>query len=421
MPRRSTTRLRPTDQNVMMSNPNYPVVITAADHPTGLITARSLIDVDAHIIGLYRNRDAPACKSALWSELAELGATPEAVASNLIRISRRFTRKPLLLPIQDDMVQWVSRHRAQLAAHFNFHLPSAEITELLLDKAAFHRWAEANAVPVPTSYIVDNENALWNALAELNFKAIIKPYLKTEVWDRLSPADKVFKIRAPRDLRDIHFDLFTACAKLVVQEWIPGGDENVFFCLTFFDQHGIDHAYFTGRKLHQWPIACGSTAVAVSDNCPEIIAITKGILRRLGYKGLGSIEFKRNPVDGRYYLIEPTVGRNDLQSYVAVPRGYNFTRLAFEDFMGPPKTAVQPKKKKAIWIDENTTMDSLVNHPVKTSTLVIRLLKEMLLCNVSFAYFHPRDHGPFITLARRKWGRKLKRIQSGLIPSFRSR
>lgn len=383
----------------------YPVFITAADHPTGLITARALLGSGAQVIGFCQNKTTPACRSNRWSALHTLGDHEDLLNSNLIAVRRSFEQKPVLMPIQDDLVHWISKNRSFYEKYFLFNLPSEETVDLLLDKAEFHNWAAKNGFTVPESYILSEFNEAATRIREFGYKAIIKPYLKTEKWNRSNPADKVFKITSKEDLYKVGENIFATCPKIVVQRWIPGGDENIFFCLTYFDKNGNDLGYFTGRKLYQWPVHCGSTAVAVSEANQEIMETTREIFRRANYRGLGSIEFKKNPEDGKYFIIEPTVGRNDLQSYVSVQMGLNFTRFALDDLVGDRTQSFRPSVNTAtqtLWINEETVLDSIRRRPEKTIGPLNYLLRRLFDGKVSFAYLHLKDLGPFAFLAFKK-------------------
>lgn len=158
----------------------------------------------------------------------------------------------------------------------------------------------------------------------------------------------------------IDFDLFEAANKLLVQQWIPGGDSNVYFCLVCYDKNGTLAGKFTGRKLLQAPPYCGSTAVAVGVDEPEVDEITTRLFNLVGYRGIGSLELKKSDKDLKYYLVEPTVGRNDLQSNVALSGGVNLTQLALSEL-----ASVQPPKlrcRKGVWIDEEGLIDSIRFH-----------------------------------------------------------
>lgn len=65
----------------------------------------------------------------------------------------------------------------------------------------------------------------------------------------------------------------------------------------------------------------------------EIEMLTTEIYHAVGYRGLGSIEYKWAQ-DGRLVIMEPTVGRTNYQNEVAVLNGVNLPAIAYYDGMG---------------------------------------------------------------------------------------
>jgi D-aspartate ligase len=125
--------------------------------------------------------------------------------------------------------------------------------------------------------------------------------------------------------------------EVVIQEWINGGDDRVAYCLTYYDRQSQPLALYAGRKLRQWPIDCGVTALA--EPAPrawagDLIDITDAIFRKVGYRGLGSIEFKMRPESDEPVIMEPTVGRTNKQNEIAVVNGQNIPSIAYFDMVG---------------------------------------------------------------------------------------
>src|SRR2546421_333726 len=112
------------------------------------------------------------------------------------------------------------------------------------------------------------------------------------------PADNIVRALAPR---------------VIAQVWMEGPDTDITFTLFSCDRRGKLLGLFPGRKLVCSPPAIGNTAVCVPapEVADELVAPTMQFIDRLGYRGLGSLEFKRDRRSGRSLIIEPTVGRTD--------------------------------------------------------------------------------------------------------------
>jgi len=112
-------------------------------------------------------------------------------------------------------------------------------------------------------------------------------------------------------------------------------------------------ASFVGRKLRSWPPRIGGTASCISapEHHDELSDMTSIFFRQVGFVGMGSMEYKRDSRDGRFYMVEPTVGRTDFQQEVATVNGVNIPFAAYCEETGaalPPWHYLQPAK---IWRD----------------------------------------------------------------------
>ena len=142
---------------------------------------------------------------------------------------------------------------------------------------------------------------------------------------------------------------------MVVQEWIPGNDSDIYFCLQSLTADGRVDAGFLGRKIRSWPPNVGGTASCISaPECAELSEMTEGFFRQVGMRGLASMEYKRHAVTGEFVAIEPTVGRTDYQEEVATLNGVNLPLayyLAASD-AAPAVGMRQPPSERSIWRDQ---------------------------------------------------------------------
>jgi predicted ATP-grasp superfamily ATP-dependent carboligase len=78
------------------------------------------------------------------------------------------------------------------------------------------------------------------------------------------------------------------------------------------------------------------------------------LFKALRYQGLGSVEFKQDAADQSFKITEPTVGRPNFQSYLAVANGINIPHVAYSDLTGQSVTVLDgPARAGSVkWIDE---------------------------------------------------------------------
>ena len=150
----------------------------------------------------------------------------------------------------------------------------------------------------------------------------------------------------------IGFDLEAARAGLdvILQEIIPGGDDcGVNYNAYFWD--GEPLVEFTAQKVRNAPPTFGSPRVIVSKAIPEVIEPGRKILQAMGFYGYACTEFKRDPRDGVYKLMEVN-GRHNLSTLLAVKCGINFPWLHYQHLVNGTLTQASEYRTGVYWIDE---------------------------------------------------------------------
>jgi predicted ATP-grasp superfamily ATP-dependent carboligase len=302
----------------------------------GLGVARALAAHGVECIGLAAPFPNPAWKTKTCQVMPCAEWSGAAVLSKLIEIGRSRRRKPSLLITKEEPVRWISDAREQLAEYYEINLPAKPVVDLLLDKTDFERLCAEEGWPAPRTWSIESRSDLLAALPEIAFPCILKPRVKSAAFGDRSPR-KAFKLADANELLRTHEMSAQWTERFILQEWIQGGEDRIAFCLTYVDRSGGPQAMFVGRKLRQWPPECGNTALcepAPAEWREAICALTGKIWRRVGFTGLGSIEYKMELATGQPVLVEPTVGRTNYQNEIAVLNGVNIPLIAHSDLMG---------------------------------------------------------------------------------------
>jgi D-aspartate ligase len=315
----------------------------------GLGVVRALGRAGVAVLGLSSDPGIPTARSRYCRVLRVPDERTPAVVDRLVELGRiEEAPRPLFLTMELS-VAIASRHRERLAPYYLFNLPEPEQLAQLNDKARFARIAGGLGLHVPRTEPADGADALLAAARRVGFPLIVKPLEKNGRFDA------VFKARALcfDDEHDLiaRFAGFPWGQGLLVQQFIAGADRDIWFCLAYCDRHGEPRAHFTGRKLRVWPPATGNTASALPAAAPEVTEATLALFRAVGMRGLASLEFKREPLSGDFYVIEPTIGRTDYQSGVAPANGVNIPHAAYLDLLGRPVPVMSPSPVPVLWVD----------------------------------------------------------------------
>jgi predicted ATP-grasp superfamily ATP-dependent carboligase len=253
----------------------------------------------------------------------------------LVTLGSRLACRPVLILTSDQSVECVSAHREQIEPLFRISLPSAEIVRALSDKILFQSLAEHEGFGVPRAVAVTDATDL-SLLRTLVPPLILKPANKKLVLDGV--VDRAVRAGTVAEAQSAAARMRMCAPRLIVQEWIDGGDDEIFFTLFSCDRQGRVVGLFPGRKLVCSPPAVGNTAVCVAapEMAEQLAARTLEFIGRVGYRGLGSLEFKRDSATGRLLIVEPTVGRTDWQEEIATLCGVNLPLLTYCAELGHP-------------------------------------------------------------------------------------
>lgn len=314
----------------------HPPAVVLGTDISALNIVRSLgrKGIATYVLGNRTDDYAAASKYAAFRFCEDL-TDEKKVIEALLNVSRKLGERAVLFCTADLHVLYVSKNRDILDKHFAFVLPEHDVIEMLLEKRRFHDFAVQNQLPVPATFFSANRSELEKIIPNLPYPCAVKPLYRTAYWSRNVPPDKkVMKFFSPRDLWRQLAELNALNEPLIFQEWIEGGDEQVLFCLAYVGNDPAVTAYFTGRKLRQYPPLTGVTSLAESVRDVEIADLTFRLFTRAGFRGLCSLECKYDVVYQTLKITEPTVGRVDLQEGIAVEAGVDLPMIAYEDAIG---------------------------------------------------------------------------------------
>jgi D-aspartate ligase len=325
-------------------------VVILGVNPLGLAIARALARHGAPVLAIHGNRPRPEGYSSAW-DIAHPGRPWRIaeLASYLPRVAELAGQRPLLIPTHDLLVEFMAQHREPLAACFLFELPGDVLLQRFRSKRRFAEAAARHGWRVPVTRFVTNQDELAECAGSLTFPLIIKPDLGTGAFRKHS-ARKAAICATPADLRQAYAEFSAWESDMVVQEWIPGGDEEVCFSLHYFTRELRELGRFAGRKIRQWPPRCGNTTVAIPFPDAELSESATRLLSSAGCSGFCSVEYKRDPRSGLRYIIEPTVGRPDLQIGLAVGNGVDLISRAYSHLTGTPLAEPPPPARPRRWI-----------------------------------------------------------------------
>ena len=317
----------------MNADPGPTAVVVGLDCITGLQTARILADRGVPVVGMAGDPRHFACRSRACERVVVADILGDELIAALERLGPSLGARAVLFPCTDQSVMLISRHRARLEPWYHVLLPEHGLVELLMDKVKFTRYGREHGLALPPTQFVSTLADAQRAARELRCPLVVKPALKTSRWqgERLA---KVYRAASPSQLLELFAQLSPWSDELIVQEWIEGGDAELFSCNCYFDREGAPVVTFVARKLRQWPPGAGTSSLGEEVRNDEVLAETLRLFEGLGFRGLGYVEIKRDARTGRNYIIEPNVGRPTGRSAIAEAGGVELLYSMYRDAIG---------------------------------------------------------------------------------------
>lgn len=239
-----------------------------------------------------------AARSLPWQ-----GSNESTRADFLVKLAREDgLRGWVLFPTSDGAVGLVARHHEALAQHFRLTTPPWDTLRWLCDKRRLRELARNLGIDQPWSICPCSRDELTDL--DCRFPAVVKPALR-EGSNPLK-AKKAWRVDDRQSLLK-RYDQARALLPpemILIQELVPGWGETQFsyaaLCLD-----GRPLAWLVARRTRQLPMDFGlfSTYVETVEE-PGVIEPSIRLLGSLRYTGLVEIEFKRDPRDGHYKLLD---------------------------------------------------------------------------------------------------------------------
>jgi predicted ATP-grasp superfamily ATP-dependent carboligase len=211
----------------------------------------------------------------------------------------------MLIPMQDEVVELVAREHEQLAASYRLATQDWSVLRWACDKRLTYAMAQEVGVDAPRTWYPKARGDL-DAMV-FAFPVIVKPAISVHLQSVLRlkalPAGSLTQLRRQYDraANTVRPD------EIMVQEIIPGGGSLQYSVATYC-KDGEPIVRMTARRMRQYPIdyGLGSSFVRAVE-VPELFEPATKLLRFMRVTGMAEVEFKQDPRDGRYKLLDINV------------------------------------------------------------------------------------------------------------------
>lgn len=325
-------------------NNDTPVVVLVCHHHVGLGIMRTLGPLGVETYGVEGDSFSPALASRYCRGkfLLDLHRTPpDQSLEYLQRIGARIGRSAVLIPTSDAAVMFVANHAQALSERYIFPERDSDLVRRLCDKREMYHLARACGVATPETAFPTSRAEVVEFCRVAQFPVLIKPILhRVPAFHAMTKRWLMTLVNSRAELL-AHYDAFEtpSAPNVMLQEYIPGGDEMTWTFNGYFDRNGECRAAFTGRKLRNFPAYFGQASLAECVDNDVVRKTTIEFMTAIGYKGPLDIGYRYDARDSRYKVndVNPRVGAM-FRLFVSA-NGVDVVRAMYQDLTGQ---AVEP-------------------------------------------------------------------------------
>jgi predicted ATP-grasp superfamily ATP-dependent carboligase len=279
----------------------------------------------------------------------------------------------------------------------------------MLNKLSTYRAAVAAGVATPAFWVADSLEQVISHRDELVFPLIVKPLLSHKAKKKLG--QKHLRVSNFGELVTALETERAAGIETLLMEWIPGPDDQLCSYYTYLDESSQPLFDFTKRIIRRVPPGMGPACYHITDWVPEIIEQGRRLFRHVGLRGLANVEFKKDPRDGIYKLIECNARFTAANCLVAAS-GFDLSAFVYNRIVGLEQSPlVDFKRGMRLWDPALDVLSFLALH--REGQLTFGQWIASLMHRQTLPYFDWKDPLPALARGKRLLKLMLKRRESG--------
>ena len=371
----------------------------------GIIRTLGRLGVPAYVIDSKPGSPASQsryCKGRFYWDFAE--ATAEETVSFLMSIGKRIGRPSFLFPTCDENAILAAANFDTLKRWFIYPQQSSLLASSLVSKKEMYFLAKKHGVPTPGASFPESIDDVLRFCDTAKFPLMAKGIDGARLKRQLGAGVIIAENRS--DLLAVYERLDEGeRSNIMLQEYIPGGDDTIWMFNGYFDSNSDCRFGITGKKIRQYPNYTGQTSLGVCLRNDFVYETTVRWMKALGYKGILDIGYRYDARDGQYKVLDvnPRIGAT-FRLFVD-QNGIDVARALYLDLTGQtvPLGAAREGRK---WIVEDADIASLLRYRRDGKLGFAEWLKSLAGIEEA-AYFATDDMRPFWNMCSRSLRRKI--------------
>ena len=336
-------------------------VVVAPVHVNGVTISREMARKGTRVVGIGPSADAAGLQTRFLAERVVLPPPeeePGEFASFLL--ARKDLYGGIVIPTDDFHLREIADSYGDLSGRYKLAVAPPDATRIALDKALTYTACAQAGVACPKTRALDDGRStsleapslsrgsdLDEAAEFVGFPAILRPAFSIAFYRDFGT--KSFQVGSAGQLGEMLGKARSAGHKMLLQEIIPGGDENVVSCKVYATDSGDILGALAGFKLAIYPPGFGVSQMQETRPAGEVEEGTRRILRQIGFRGsLASVEWKLDPRDGVWKMLEINA-RSVMAIALMKYSGSDVIDMLWRDKLGLPQLPPTRPKYQRRW------------------------------------------------------------------------
>lgn len=329
---------------------------------TGLGVIRSLGRKGIKVIGYDYKKDV-----AYYSKYVSPKLCPHPELNEkefiefLIRETKKYHLKPVLYITSDYFLSAIINNLDIISNYFLINSINKNLFEKIRNKYLQFQLVKKFNIPVPETIVIDSGKFDKQLIKKLKFPVFLKGLDSNQWRSVFGGSKKGFLITSENQLSQLLNEINYLNINLILQEYIEGSDTNHYKFNCYIDKSGIIRAAFCLQKKRQNPIHFGVGSLVESITNSQLFELGKKLFTSIGYRGVGSAEFKFDERDNQFKLIEINP-RYWQQNSLATACGVNFPLIQYLDLTGQQFMDTFNYQTGIKWVNIYSDFDSFLSY-----------------------------------------------------------
>ncbi len=248
-------------------------------------------------------------------------------------------KKIILISTNETYTEFISKNKEKIAACYVFNFPDIKVIKSLTNKEEFYKTYKNSPLIFPKTIYYNISNK--NIIANIEYPVILKP-ANVVMYNHLEfvGKKKIYKIDNEMDLKNT-INLFKESGysdKLIIQEFIPGGDDALFDSVVYVNKKGkvefitmaqIGLQEHTNNMVGNAAVLINGFNTTKGDVNLQVKNIKK-FMESIDYYGFAEIDMKYDIRDNTFKVLEINA-RQGRCSYYLAGLGKNLVKTIVDD------------------------------------------------------------------------------------------